>query len=75
MTRDGRQRFDVGVTALLGRGGGGRRDDDGGAGTTDKEPSISVQPGKMAGRLRLMRRFVPEKMFDKSFRKQMGVVD
>ncbi|WP_306030616.1 oxidoreductase [Stappia sp. MMSF_3263] len=42
---------------------------------TDKEPSIRYTPGKMAGRLRLMRRFVPEKMFEKSFRKQMGVVD
>ena len=28
-----------------------------------------------AGRLRLMRRFVPEKTFEKSFRKQMGVAD
>jgi short-subunit dehydrogenase len=42
---------------------------------TDKEPSIRYTPGKMAGRLRLMRRFVPEKMFEKSFRKQMGVAD
>jgi hypothetical protein len=29
----------------------------------------------MAGRLRLMRRYIPEKTFDKSFRKQMGVTD
>jgi hypothetical protein len=28
-----------------------------------------------SGRLRLMRRFVPEKIFEKSLRKQMGVVD
>ncbi|TAU55625.1 oxidoreductase [Rhizobium leguminosarum] len=42
---------------------------------TDKEPSMRYTPGKMAGRLRLMRRFVPEKAFDKSFRKQMGVAD
>ncbi|MCK1654435.1 oxidoreductase [Bradyrhizobium sp. 149] len=42
---------------------------------TEKQPSIRYTPGKMAGRLRLMRRFVPEKMFEKSFRKQMGVAD
>ena len=42
---------------------------------TDKEPSIRYTPGKMAGRLRLMRRYIPEKTFDKSFRKQMGVAD
>jgi hypothetical protein len=42
---------------------------------TDKEPSIRYTPGKMAGRLRLMRRYIPEKTFDKSFRKQMGVTD
>jgi NAD(P)-dependent dehydrogenase (short-subunit alcohol dehydrogenase family) len=28
-----------------------------------------------SGRLRLIRRFVPEKIFEKSLRKQMGVVD
>jgi len=43
--------------------------------TTDKEPSIRYTPGKMAGRLRLMRRFIPEKTFERSFRKQMGVAD
>ncbi|WP_394888543.1 oxidoreductase [Mesorhizobium sp. AaZ16] len=42
---------------------------------TDKEPTLRYTPGKMAGRLRLMRRFIPEKAFDKSFRKQMGVAD
>ena len=42
---------------------------------TEKEPSVRYTPGKTAGRLRLMRRYVPEKTFDKSFRKQMGVVD
>ena len=42
---------------------------------TDKEPSIRYTPGKVAGRLRLMRRFIPEKTFEKSFRKQMGVAD
>ncbi|MBR1326009.1 oxidoreductase [Bradyrhizobium ottawaense] len=42
---------------------------------TEKQPSIRYTPGKVAGRLRLMRRFVPEKTFEKSFRKQMGVTD
>jgi NAD(P)-dependent dehydrogenase (short-subunit alcohol dehydrogenase family) len=42
---------------------------------TEQQPSIRYTPGKVAGRLRLMRRFVPEKMFEKSFRKQMGVAD
>jgi short-subunit dehydrogenase len=42
---------------------------------TEKEPSIRYTPGKMAGRLRLMRRFIPEKTFDRSFRKQMNVPD
>jgi short-subunit dehydrogenase len=42
---------------------------------TDDQPSIRYTPGKTAGRLRLMRRFVPERMFEKSFRKQMGVID
>lgn len=42
---------------------------------TEQQPSLRYTPGKMAGRLRLMRRFVPEKMFEKSFRKQMGVAD
>lgn len=42
---------------------------------TEKQPSIRYTPGKVAGRLRLMRRFVPEKMFEKSFREQMGVAD
>ncbi|AOO81540.1 oxidoreductase [Bosea vaviloviae] len=42
---------------------------------TDKEPSLRYTPGTMAGRLRLMRRFIPEKIFEKSFRKQMGVID
>ena len=41
---------------------------------TEAEPSIRYTPGKTAGRFRMMRRFVPEKMFDKSFRKQMGVI-
>jgi acetyl-CoA C-acetyltransferase len=36
---------------------------------------IRYTPGKMAGRLRLMRRFIPEKTFDRSFRKQMNVPD
>jgi hypothetical protein len=38
---------------------------------TEKEPSIRYTSGKVAGRIRLMRRFIPEKTFDKSFRKQM----
>ncbi|MER9002124.1 MULTISPECIES: oxidoreductase [unclassified Mesorhizobium] len=42
---------------------------------TEKTPSMRYTPGKTAGRLRFMRRFVPENMFDKSFRKQMGVAD
>jgi hypothetical protein len=42
---------------------------------TEKQPSIRYTPGKVAGRLRLMRRFVPEKTFEKSFGKQMGVAD
>ena len=42
---------------------------------TENDPSIRYLPGKMAGRLRLMRRYIPEKMFEKSFRKQMGVVN
>ena len=42
---------------------------------TEKEPSIRYMPVKTAGRFRLMRRYVPEKTFGKSFRKQMGVTD
>ncbi|GJE61558.1 oxidoreductase [Methylobacterium trifolii] len=42
---------------------------------TDTQPNIRYMPGKTAGRLRLMRRYVPEKAFEKSFRKQMGVAD
>ena len=42
---------------------------------TETEPSIRYTPGKVASRLRLMRRFVPEMIFEKSFRKQMGVAD
>lgn len=41
---------------------------------TEERPSIRYTR-KMAGRLRLMRRFVPEKTFEKSFREQMGVAD
>ncbi|MEI9402688.1 oxidoreductase [Mesorhizobium argentiipisi] len=42
---------------------------------TEKVPRIRYTPGKTAGRLRLMRRFVPEKSFEKSFRKQMNLAD
>ncbi len=42
---------------------------------TAAEPDVRYTPGKTSGRLRMMRRFVPEKMFAKSFRKQMGVID
>lgn len=42
---------------------------------TDKEPGIRYMPGKTAGRFCLMRRYVPERAFGKSFRKQMGVTD
>lgn len=42
---------------------------------TDKTPQIRYTPGNIAGRFRLMRRYVPEKMFEKSFRKQMNVGD
>jgi NAD(P)-dependent dehydrogenase (short-subunit alcohol dehydrogenase family) len=38
---------------------------------TDRSPRIRYTPGKTAGRLRLLRRFVPERAFEKSFRKQM----
>jgi len=38
---------------------------------TDATPHIRYTPGRTAGRLRFMRRFVPEKSFEKSFRKQM----
>lgn len=44
------------------------------AAATDRQPNARYTPGKTAGRLRLMRRYVPEKAFAKSFRKQMGVV-
>jgi short-subunit dehydrogenase len=42
---------------------------------TDKESSLKLRynPGKTSGQLRMMRRFVPEKAFAKSFRKQMGL--
>ncbi len=42
---------------------------------TDRTPSIRYNPGKISGRFRLMRRYVPEKTFEKSFRKQMNVTD
>jgi short-subunit dehydrogenase len=42
---------------------------------TDNSPTIRYNPGKISGRFRLMRRYVPEKMFEKSFRKQMNVAD
>jgi short-subunit dehydrogenase len=42
---------------------------------TDNESCLKLRynPGKTSGRLRMMRRFVPEKAFEKSFRKQMGL--
>jgi NAD(P)-dependent dehydrogenase (short-subunit alcohol dehydrogenase family) len=40
---------------------------------TEEMPQIRYTPGKTAGRLRLMRRFVPERSFEKSFRKQMNL--
>jgi len=40
---------------------------------TDRSPRIRYTPGKTAGRLRFLRRFVPEKSFEKSFRKQMNL--
>ena len=40
---------------------------------TDGAPKSRYMPGKTAGKLRLMRRFVPEKAFAASFRKQMGL--
>ena len=42
---------------------------------TDKECCLKLRynPGKTSGQLRMMRRFVPEKAFAKSFRKQMGL--
>ncbi len=42
---------------------------------TAAQPEVRYNPGKTSGRLRMMRRFVPEKAFAKSFRKQMGVID
>jgi short-subunit dehydrogenase len=39
----------------------------------EKVPRIRYTPGKTAARLRLMRRFVPEKLFEKSFRRQMNL--
>lgn len=42
---------------------------------TDKSPKIRYNPGKISGRFRLMRRYVPERKFEKSFRKQMNVAD
>jgi NAD(P)-dependent dehydrogenase (short-subunit alcohol dehydrogenase family) len=38
---------------------------------TDVAPKLRYTPGKRAGQLRFMRRFVPEKAFEKSFRKEM----
>jgi hypothetical protein len=43
--------------------------------TSGESVSISFMPVKTAGRFRLMRRYVPEKTFGKSLRKQMGVTD
>jgi NAD(P)-dependent dehydrogenase (short-subunit alcohol dehydrogenase family) len=40
---------------------------------TDRSPRIRYTPGKRARRLRLLRRFVPEKAFEKSYRKQMNL--
>ena len=40
---------------------------------TDATPKLRYTPGKTSGKLRLMRRFVPEKAFAKSFRKQMNM--
>jgi len=42
---------------------------------TDAAPKIRYNPGRISGRFRLMRRYVPEKTFEKSFRKQMNVAD
>src|SRR5205823_13420652 len=42
---------------------------------TDAAPRIRYNPGKISGRFRLMRRYVPEKIFERSFRKQMNVTD
>jgi NAD(P)-dependent dehydrogenase (short-subunit alcohol dehydrogenase family) len=42
---------------------------------TDKCPKHRYTPGKTAGQFRFMRRYVPEKVFEKSFRKQMNVAD
>ena len=40
---------------------------------TAAAPKLRYTPGKKAGQLRLMRRFVPEKTFEKSFRKEMNL--
>jgi len=41
---------------------------------TDTCPKVRYTPAKRAGQLRTMRRFVPESMFEKSFRKEMNVI-
>ncbi len=40
---------------------------------TDKAPRRRYTAGKLAGQVRLLRRFVPESAFDKSLRKQVGL--
>jgi hypothetical protein len=40
---------------------------------TDPRPRHRYMPGKTAGQFRFMRRFVPERAFEKSFRKQMNL--
>jgi len=39
----------------------------------ERSPRIRYTPGKTAGRLRFLRRFVPEKSFEKSLRKQLNL--
>jgi hypothetical protein len=35
--------------------------------------ALRYNPGKTSGQPRMMRRYVPEKAFEKSFRKEMGL--
>jgi hypothetical protein len=40
---------------------------------TTKSPRLRYTCGKVARRVSILRRFVPERMFEKSLRKQMGL--
>ena len=42
---------------------------------TDAAPRIRYNAGKRSGRFRFTRRYIPEKIFERSFRTQMKVTD